>query len=119
MSLLHLVFTLGIFMKPDHFQNTSKKCPNHAKSKENNENHPAPTHLVRCEHPKPQDSVIIPHEQPQAGSEWVTILFQFMCLGSRVGGPNRRPIQIVFTLERKNQVLQEEEPWKSGYVPVQ
>ncbi|PVD36648.1 hypothetical protein C0Q70_03634 [Pomacea canaliculata] len=41
----------------------------------------------------------------KAGSEWVTNLFQFMCLGSCVGGPNRRPIQIVFTLECDNQVL--------------
>jgi hypothetical protein len=72
--------------------------------------HPAPTHLVRCEHKlakytedayTSRQSVIIPHEQPQAGSEWVTNLFQFMCLGSCVGGPNRRPIQIVFTLERE------------------
>lgn len=72
--------------------------------------HPAPTHLCRCEHKlakyvedgyTSRQSVIIPHETPQAGSEWVTNLFQFMCLGSCVGGPNRRPIQIVLSLEKE------------------
>lgn len=62
-----------------------KRCPNHATTREHNENHPAPTHLVRCEHkiakyvedPYTQrQSVIIPYETPQAGSEWVTNLFQ-------------------------------------------
>ena len=52
-----------------------------------------------------RQSVVLPHEAPQAGSEWVTNLFQFMCLGSCVGGPNRRPLQIVFTLEKDRQVL--------------
>lgn len=105
---------MPIFMKPEHVQEPVKRCPNHATSKENNENHPAPNHLVRCEHKlakyvedgySSRQSVLIPHETPQAGSEWVTNLFQFMCLGSCVGGPNRRPLQIVFTLEKDNQVL--------------
>lgn len=109
-----VIRSMPIFMKPEHVQETVKRCPNHATSKENNENHPAPNHLVRCEHKlakyvedgyTSRQSVIIPHESPQAGSEWVTNLFQFMCLGSCVGGPNRRPLQIVFTLEKDNQVL--------------
>ncbi|KAL3861080.1 hypothetical protein ACJMK2_007165 [Sinanodonta woodiana] len=109
-----IIRAMPIFMKPEHVQETVKRCPNHATSKEHNENHPAPTHLVRCEHKlgkyvedgyTGRQSVLIPHENPQAGSEWVTNLFQFMCLGSCVGGPNRRPIQIVFTLEKDNQVL--------------
>ena len=49
--------------------------------------------------------MLITKETPQAGAVWVTNLFQFMCLGSCVGGPNRRPLQIVFTLEKDNQVL--------------
>lgn len=36
---------------------------------------------------------------------FLVFFLQFMCLGSCVGGPNRRPIQIVFTLEYENQVL--------------
>jgi len=109
-----VIKSMPIFMKPEHVQEAVKRCPNHATSKENNENHPAPNHLVRCEHKLAKyvedpytnrQSVLIPQESPQAGSEWVTNLFQFMCLGSCVGGPNRRPLQIVFTLEKDNQVL--------------
>ncbi|KAL5015354.1 hypothetical protein ScPMuIL_009624 [Solemya velum] len=109
-----LIQAMPIFMKPEHVQEVVKRCPNHATSKEHNENHPAPNHLVRCEHKlgryvedsyTGRQSVLFPHESPQAGSEWVTNLFQFMCLGSCVGGPNRRPIQIVFTLEKDGQVL--------------
>ena len=30
-------------------------------------------------------------------------LIKFMCLGSDVGGPNRRPLQVIFTLEDQTQ----------------
>ncbi|CAL1547067.1 unnamed protein product [Lymnaea stagnalis] len=110
-----LIRAMPIYMKPEHVQEVVKRCPNHAVSTENNnEKHPAPSHLVRCEHKQAKyvedagtsrQSVIIPHETPQAGAEWVTNLFQFMCLGSCVGGPNRRPLQIVFTLEKDGVVL--------------
>jgi len=40
-----------------------------------------------------------------AGAEWVTNLFQFMCFSSCVGGLARRPVQVIFTLERDGQVL--------------
>jgi hypothetical protein len=61
-----------------------KRCPNHA-SEDLKKCIPAANHLVRCEHKMakyhedPQTarhSVIIPYETPQAGSEWVTNLFQ-------------------------------------------
>jgi len=35
----------------------------------------------------------------------VTNLFQFMCFSSCVGGLGRRPVQVIFTLERDGQVL--------------
>ena len=35
----------------------------------------------------------------------MTNLFQFMCFSSCVGGLGRRPVQVIFTLERDGQVL--------------
>lgn len=103
-----------IYVKAEHVQEPMKRCPNHATSPEFNEGHPAPKHLVRCEHKLAhyevnpatmRQSVVFPHEQPQAGATWVTNLFQFMCFSSCVGGLNRRPFMLVFTLEHKDQVL--------------
>ena len=103
-----------IYVKAEHVQEPVKRCPNHATSPEFNEGHPTPKHLVRCEHKLAhyevnpatmRQSVIFPHEQPQAGATWVTNLFQFMCFSSCVGGLNRRPFMLVFTLEHKDQVL--------------
>ena len=105
-----IIRAMPIFMKPEHVQEVVKRCPNHATTREHNENHPAPAHLVRCEHKLAQyvtdpyterHSVLIPHEQPQAGADWVTNLYQFMCFSSCVGGLNRRPIQLIFTLEHE------------------
>ena len=58
------------------------RCPNHATTRELNENHPAPTHLIRCEHKLARyvddrltgrQSVVIPHEQPQGIDTFATI----------------------------------------------
>lgn len=35
------------------------------------------------------------------GSDYFTVFYQFMCLGSCVGGLARRPVQIIFTLEKE------------------
>ncbi len=105
---------MPLFIKPEHVQEVVKRCPNHSSSRDLNDGHPAPEHLVRCEHklasyvedPCTQRlSVVLPYEAPQAGSLWVTNLFQFMCFSSCVGGLNRRPVQLVFTLEKDNLVL--------------
>lgn len=109
-----LIRAMPIYMKPEHVQEVVKRCPNHATTKEHNEHHAAPEHLVRCEHKQAQyvtdsltlrQSVVIPQESPQAGAEWVTNLYQFMCFSSCVGGLNRRPIQVIFTLEHDGRVL--------------
>lgn len=69
-----VIRALPVYVKPEHVQEVVKRCPNHATTKELNENHPAPSHLVRCEHKlaryvedrmSGRQSVIIPHEQPQ------------------------------------------------------
>ena len=76
--------------------------------------HPAPSHLVRCDHKLAtytedaytgRQSLVVPQERPQAGSQWVTNLYQFMCFSSCVGGLNRRPMQVIFTLEKDGAVL--------------
>ncbi|XP_014667874.1 PREDICTED: tumor protein p73-like isoform X2 [Priapulus caudatus] len=108
-----LIRAMAIYLKPEHVQDIVKRCPNHANASENNV-HPAPHHLVRCDNPHAQyhddpvtsrHSVIVPIEAPQAGASDVTNLYQFMCYNSCVGGLNRRPIQLVFTLENDGKVL--------------
>lgn len=109
-----IIRATAIYKEPQHIQDVVRRCPNHATSQQHNENHPAPSHLIRSDHPQAvfvedpftrRHSVVIPHQKAQVGSEWVVNLYQFMCLGSCVGGPNRRQMQIIFTLERDNAVL--------------
>jgi len=40
-------------------------------------------------------AVIAPYDAPPAGTSWVTYLFSFKC-----GGPNRREMSIIYTLEK-------------------
>lgn len=109
-----LIRATPLYIRSEDVSHTVTRCPHHTTSREYNHNHPAPSHLVRCEHTMSyysennttgRQSVVVPYEAPQVGANCITHLFQFMCLGSCVGGPNRRPIQIVFTLEKDNQVL--------------
>lgn len=45
-------------------------------------------------------SVIVPLEKPQGGTTYTSYLYKFMCLSSDVGGINRKPIKLIFTLEQ-------------------
>ena len=44
-------------------------------------------------------SVVVPVGRSQAGTSSVPMLIKFMCLGSDVGGINRRALRLIFTLE--------------------
>jgi len=76
-----LIRAVAVYMRPEHVREVVTRCPNHATTRELNENHPAPTHLIRCEHKLARyvddrltgrQSVVIPHEQPQ-GTEQINI----------------------------------------------
>ena len=39
------------------------------------------------------------------GTEFVTEMFAFMCFSSCASGPSRRPVEVIFTLERDGHTL--------------
>ena len=47
-------------------------------------------------------SVLVPFEKPQGGTHYCGHLFEFMCLNSDVGGINRKPVKLIFTLEQED-----------------
>ncbi|KAM8953825.1 tumor protein 63 isoform 4-T4 [Pelodytes ibericus] len=112
-----VIRAMPVYKKAEHVTEVVKRCPNHELSREFNEGQIAPpSHLIRVEgnsHSQyvedpitGRQSVLVPYEPPQVGTEFTTILYNFMCNSSCVGGMNRRPILIIVTLEtRDGQVL--------------
>ncbi|CAG00701.1 unnamed protein product, partial [Tetraodon nigroviridis] len=101
----------AIYKKTEHVAEVVRRCPHH-QNEDSTENR---SHLIRMEgsqraqyfedpHTKRQ-SVTVPYEPPQLGSEFTTILLSFMCNSSCMGGMNRRPILAILTLETQEGVV--------------
>lgn len=106
------VRALPIFALAGCLSDPVKRCPNHASpSDSSNQGFPSEyrEHLVRVSHDgviydedpvSKRLSVIVPLEKPQGGTTYTSYLYKFMCLSSDVGGINRKPIKLIFTLEQ-------------------
>uniref|UniRef100_A0A668AWK2 Cellular tumor antigen p53 n=1 Tax=Myripristis murdjan TaxID=586833 RepID=A0A668AWK2_9TELE len=102
----------AVYKKTEHVADVVRRCPHH----QNEDSVEHRSHLIRVEgsqlaqyvedqHTKRQ-SVIVPYEPPQLGSECTTVLLSYMCNSSCMGGMNRRPILTILTLETpEGQVL--------------
>jgi len=103
---------MPVYTDPSFFTEPVRRCPVHASpSDSTNANVPEHVrdHLVRVAHdaatyetdPKSKRlSVVVPFERPQGGTNYCGHLYEFMCLNSDVGGINRKPVMLIFTLEQ-------------------
>ncbi|XP_043506033.1 cellular tumor antigen p53 [Polistes fuscatus] len=101
--------TSMVFSLDQYRNDPVHRCHNHmASSNPSNQNinQEIVRHVVRCSDPssmyednKDHLSVITPLHTPQVGSQYVQLYFQFFCKNSCTSGMNRRPTELVFTLE--------------------
>ncbi|XP_054880430.1 cellular tumor antigen p53 [Poeciliopsis prolifica] len=100
-----IIRATAVYKKTEHVAEVVKRCPHH-QSEDSSDNK---SHLIRVEGSQlaqyfedpftKRQSVTVPYERPQLGSETTTILLSFMCNSSCMGGMNRRPILTILTLE--------------------
>ncbi|XP_058807199.1 cellular tumor antigen p53 [Phymastichus coffea] len=93
------------------------RCPNHMAPDNNSNRNINPLqvkHVIRCTHSASTYeeaanghlSVLTPLGIPEAGVSYVPMDFTFYCKNSCTSGMNRRPTELIFTLEsQQNQIL--------------
>ncbi|CAL8385023.1 unnamed protein product [Arctogadus glacialis] len=95
----------AVYKKTEHVADVVRRCPHHLK--EDAVEHRS--HLIRVEGSQraqymedpntKRQSVTLPYEAPQLGSGHTTLLLNYMCNSSCMGGMNRRAILTILTLE--------------------
>ncbi|KAK1122735.1 hypothetical protein K0M31_009177 [Melipona bicolor] len=107
-----LLRTAMVFSLDQYASDPVRRCHNHMAPNIPSNRDVLPRvikHVVRCTHHltlyeerNEHLSIVTPLNKPQPGSQYVPVCFKFLCKNSCPSGMNRRPTELIFTLEDSN-----------------